>query len=311
MLHHNTRVKRFLIPIWLLTVVWLFALGPQSPQKNYVQFNSVYELQEYLTWSPEKTPLIGAHRGGPMRGFPENAIATFDHTLTYAPCLLEIDVRKTRDGRLVLMHDKTLDRTTTGRGPIEDYTYAELQQLQLVDPEGNVTPYKIPTLKDALLWARGKAILQLDVKAPVTFEQVIDSVELYQAEAYVVIITYNLQSALKVHQLNNSLVISASAKGVEGTRRLLASSIPARNLIAFVGVGEPHPEVYRMLHQRGIRAILGTFGNLDRRAARRGARVYVQLLEHGADVLATDNVPLAAQAIQLFLKQRMEFQPAR
>ena len=236
-----------------------------------------------------------------MPGYPENALETFEHTLQYAPCLLEIDVRKTRDGRLVLLHDKTLERTTTGKGLLENYTYEQLQQFQLVDPLGNVTPYKIPLLKDVLLWAKGKAILQLDVKDPVTFEQVIDSVELYQAEAYVVIITYNLRSVRRVHQLNNGLVISASAKGIEGTRRLLQSDIPSRNLIAFVGVGEPQAEVYHLLHQHGIRAILGTFGNLDRRAQKKGPGVYVQLLKRGADVLATDNVPLAARAIQLFI----------
>jgi len=310
-LRNQIQRRIFFLLIGLALFAVLAFVSPEASQKHYVQFQSVYELQEYLAWSPEKTPLIGAHRGGPMPGYPENALETFEHTLTYAPCLLEIDVRKTRDGRLVLMHDKTLDRTTTGKGPIGAYTYAELQQFHLVDPEGTVTPYKIPTLKDALLWAKGKAILQLDVKEPVTFEQVVDSVELYGAEAYVVIITYNLRSAQRVHQLNSGLVISASAKGIEGTRRLLASDIPARNLIAFVGVGEPNPEVYRMLHERGIRAILGTFGNLDRRAQRRGPQVYVKLLQNGADVLATDNVPLAARAIEAFIHQRMQLEPVR
>ncbi len=285
----------------------LFYAG--APTKHYRSFDSPAQLQAYLAWTPGKPPLIGAHRGGPMPGFPENAIETFEHVLTYAPCLLEVDVRMTRDGRLILMHDKTLDRTTTGRGLVQDYTYEELRQLHLVDPNGNVTPYKIPTLKAVLQWARGKAILQLDVKEPVTFEQLIDTVELYQAESYVVIITYNLQSALKVHALNPDLMISASAKGVEGTRRLLASAIPPRNLVAFVGVGEPDFQVYQMLHARGIRAILGTFGNLDRKAQRRGAQVYLKLLQNGADILATDNVPLAAQAIQMYMQRSQPLKP--
>ncbi len=302
----RTPVGWFLVAVLVVTLPLFFA---GTPQKHYRAFHSPAELQEYLAWEPGKTPLIGAHRGGPMPGYPENAIETFDHVLTYAPCLLEIDVRMTRDGRLILMHDKTLERTTTGKGRVVDYTFAELQQLQLVDPEGKVTPYKIPALKDVLLWARGKAILQLDVKEPVTFEQLIDTVEYYQAESYVVIITYNLRSAQKVHALNEDLVISASAKGVEGTRRLLDSGIPSRNLIAFVGVGEPDPRVYEMLHARGIRAILGTFGNLDRKAEKRGARVYLQLLQNGADVLATDNVPLAAQAIQLYIQRTVPLKP--
>ena len=93
-------------------------------------------------------------------------------------------------------------------------------------------------------------------------------------------------------------MISASAKGVEGVRRLLESGVDQKCLVAFVGVYEPSKDVYDLLHENGIRAILGTMGNLDKKAEKHGLRVYKQLLKNGADILATDNVPLAASAIE-------------
>ncbi len=82
--------------------------------------------------------VVAAHRGGPEPGFAENAIPTFENTLTQAPALLEIDIRETSDGALVLMHDDTLERTTTGAGAVREATLAELQALSLEDETGDV-----------------------------------------------------------------------------------------------------------------------------------------------------------------------------
>ncbi|NOX36144.1 MAG: glycerophosphodiester phosphodiesterase family protein [Calditrichaeota bacterium] len=282
-----------LLPVYLI-----------SDTRYYLAFQSVKELQEFISWSPKKSPLIGAHRGGPMPGFPENAIRTFENALKYAPCLIELDVRKTRDGIFVLMHDSTLDRTTTGKGPVSRYTWKELQQLYLRDNQGRVTEDRIPSLAEVFQWARGRAILELDIKRPIQPEEIVAFIREHRAEAFSIVITYSWKTAVVYHQLHPELVISAPAYGVKGTQRLLQSGIPYRNLIAFVGVREPDPKVYQLLHQHGIRAILGTMGNLDRKARRRGVRVYIQLLENGADVLSTDNVPLAARAIQEFVKMK-------
>ena len=288
----------------LLTAVF-FATGcGRKPHKYYVSFNSVAELQNYFHWKPDRKPMVSAHRGGPMPGYPENCIETFDHVLNYAPAVLECDVRKTKDGRLVMMHDETLDRTTTGTGRVIDHTLAELESLRLKDNAGKVTPYRIPLFDDVLEWGRGKAVLELDIKRPVTPEEIIAKLKQHDAFAYSVVITYSNASAMYYHQLSPELVISASAGTPRGVAGLDSTGIPAKNLIVFVGVTEPDTSVYRMLHRRGISAILGTLGNLDRRAAKRGLGVYLQFLRHGADILATDNIPMAVRAIYKFVEQR-------
>ena len=277
-------------------------------QAHTVAFDTPAALHEYLRWRPDRSPLLGAHRGGPSPGYPENCLATFEQSLQYAPCLIECDVRKSKDGVMVLMHDWSLDRTTTGKGPVEGQSLTQLKQLNLVDPNGTATQYKIPTLPEALRWARGRAILELDIKGNVTPQEVVQAIKALDAENCVIVITYDLRTAELYHRLDDRLALSCSAKGVEGVTRLLESGIPAENLIAFVGVYEPPKEVYALLHEKGVCAILGTMGNLDGKARAQGTEVYIELLHNGADVLATDEVKLASEGITRLLKNRAESQ---
>lgn len=289
------RKSVFLYSIAVLAAV-LFA-APAVPEAGRLHFAGPGDLQEYMTWHPHRAPLISAHRGGPMRGFPENALETFQNALNYGPCLIECDVRLSKDGQPVLMHDGTLDRTTTGSGKVSDYSLARLKQLFLKDPTGKITAFRIPTLAETLDWAVGRAVLTIDVKRGVPFETVTRLIREHDAGGHGIIITYNLRDAERVYRLAPDLMISVSVKGVTGVEKLFATGIPAPNLVAFVGVSEPGPEVYNLLHQKGIRAILGTMHNLDNKAAARGFQVYSQLYMNGADILSTDNVPLVKQAI--------------
>lgn len=291
-----------LVLLFVLVIILPYLRPKTDGSPHYVQFETVEQLQQYLRYAPGKTPLIGAHRGGPEKEFPENAIETFQHTLRYAPCLIECDVRKTGDGQLVFMHDASLDRTTTGNGAVSDYTLPELRKLRLKDNYGTVTDCRIPTIGEVLNWAVGKAILELDIKAGVTPEEILQAILQAKALPYVVIITYTIDQLEVYRDLHPELMISASAKSVEGVQRVLATGINPRRLLVFVGVSEPAPEVYELLHQNGIRAILGTMHNIDNKAAKRGIPVYLKVLKNGADILATDNVPLAARAIRQFEK---------
>jgi glycerophosphoryl diester phosphodiesterase len=153
----------------LLIGLLIGAWSPSSAQVSFTAGNTlktikVGDLRDFFKYSKDKISFISAHRGGPREGFPENCIETFENTLRTTPAILEIDPRFTRDGEIVLMHDVTLDRTTDGQGKVIDYTLAELKKLRLKDTEGNMTPYQIPTLDEALQWAKGKTVLVIDEK---------------------------------------------------------------------------------------------------------------------------------------------------
>jgi len=241
--------------------------------------------------------LVAAHRGGPEPGYPENCLETFQHSLKYAPCLIECDVRRTKDSILVLMHDEGISRTTTGRGNIHEYSFKELRKLTLVDPGGKITDYKIPSLQEALVWAKGRAILELDVKSDVQPWEINEILQKNDAFSCVLVITYTLGQLQNYAAIHPGLMISAAAHTREGVQRILDAGIDPDRLLIYVGVTEPGSEVYWMLHQLGIRSILGTMHNIDRAAEKRGIKVYLEVLKKGADVLATDNIPLASKAI--------------
>ncbi|HKK77249.1 MAG TPA: glycerophosphodiester phosphodiesterase family protein [Saprospiraceae bacterium] len=256
------------------------------------------ELPALMQPGTRLMPLISAHRGGrDIPGYPENSLEVFQYVVDSIPAMLECDINMTSDGVLILMHDNSLDRTTTGNGAVRDKTWEQMSELKLVDDFGKRTGFSVPTLEQTLQWARGKAILSLDVKRGVPFKNVIDLVEEYEMEDYVVVITYNVNDALSVHRLNKDLMISVSIRNQEEWLRMKNSGIPYDRMVAFTGTRLSPKSLFETLHEENIPAILGTLGNLDQQAAAQGdSRTYGKFLDLGADILATDR-PLEAGKI--------------
>lgn len=105
--------------------------------------------------------LVCAHRGD-WRYAPENSLLAIQHCIEMGVDIVEIDLQLSKDSIIVLMHDETLNRTSTGKGKISDYTYEELKKFRIRDGLGRATPYSIPTLEEAMLMAKGKILVNLD-----------------------------------------------------------------------------------------------------------------------------------------------------
>lgn len=289
-------------PFYWLAVLLLSVFTVKGQQASLLQFSTTAELQQFLSYSPNRIPLISAHRGGPAKGFPENALETFQHSTLFQPVIIECDITLSKDSVLVLMHDNRLDRTTTGKGPVGDYTYAELQQLRLKDNDGDTTTFRIPRLDDVLRWGKGKVIFTLDVKRGVPYAKVVEAVRRCKAESCSVIITYSADQAAEVYQLAPDLMISASIQSADDLLRLNGKGIPDNRLVAFIGVREGDAALYTLLHEHKILCILGTMGNLDKQAIARGDQTYYGFVERGADILSTDRAPEAGAILQQYRK---------
>jgi glycerophosphoryl diester phosphodiesterase len=112
----------------------------------------------------ERRPLVAAHRGGALL-WPENSLLAFREALALGVDLVECDVHLTADGEIVVIHDPTLDRTTTGRGAVGDLTLAQLGPARLKGPDGRPTDEPVPTLRQLLdLLVPGRAGLLLEIK---------------------------------------------------------------------------------------------------------------------------------------------------
>lgn len=302
-----TKVLRYLLLLWVFTLASCFRHSGDTeglPVGKRIQLTSAEDLYQFLTYDDNRYPLVSLHRGGPSSGYPENALETFAYNASLQPVIVECDVRLSKDSALVLMHDNTLDRTTTGHGAVKSLTLAELKKLRLVDNNKKITPYKIPTLDEALAWGKGKVIFTLDIKNDVPYESVINAIRKQHAESSVVIITYSAGQASKVHNLAGDLMISASVKNLDDLVRLSEKDIPDNRLLAFVGSREADPQLTKVLHDHGIMCILGTQGNLDRQAAKKGFQIYAGFIDRGADILSTDRPTEAGRALNFYIKKR-------
>jgi glycerophosphoryl diester phosphodiesterase len=123
--------------------------------------NKIDQLLKQLNNSNGSDVLVIAHRGD-WRNFPENSLEGFSSAIAMGVDMAEMDVAKTKDNQLVIMHDITLDRTTNGKGLVSDWTLDALRKLYLKDGLGIETKYKIPTLEEALLVCKGKTLVNLD-----------------------------------------------------------------------------------------------------------------------------------------------------
>ena len=127
-------------------------------------------IREQLLTCDESSVIVVAHRAD-WRNFPENSLEAILSASEMGVDMLEIDVQRTKDGVLILMHDHNLDRTTTGSGNIADTHWEDIAKLNLKDHQGNVTTYKVPKLEDALLACKDRIMINLD-KADRYFDEV-------------------------------------------------------------------------------------------------------------------------------------------
>jgi glycerophosphoryl diester phosphodiesterase len=106
-------------------------------------------------------PLVAAHRGGALL-WPENSLTAFRGALGLGVDLVELDVHLTQDGEVVVIHDATLDRTTTGSGPVRDRAWADLEAVSLRGLPGE----SVPRLRDVLDLVRPTRVgLLVEIKA--------------------------------------------------------------------------------------------------------------------------------------------------
>ncbi|HEY0244983.1 MAG TPA: glycerophosphodiester phosphodiesterase family protein [Mucilaginibacter sp.] len=110
--------------------------------------------------------MITAHRGD-WRNAPENSLLGFTYAADMGADIVELDLKKTKDGEIVIMHDETINRTTNGKGKPGDYTLQEIKGFRLKNGLGRVTNNPIPTLKEVMLSLKGKPVkVNLDKSYP-------------------------------------------------------------------------------------------------------------------------------------------------
>ena len=273
---------------------------------NKVLINSFHDLQKYFKYSPDRDIVISGHRGGMMPGYPENCVESCEKTLSMMPTFFEVDFSFTKDSVMVLMHDLTVDRTTNGKGKVEDYTFDEIQKLNLVDRAGNVTPYKIPTLKSILEWGKDKVVFNFDNKY-INTKGVSPEVKKASLDYYIRQLRpggdwsmyHNIMLSVRsideaLYYWNNGVrdvMFCVEISSEEHFEAYDKCPIPWDHIMAYVrlAVNPELQDVYKKLHDRGVMIMTSITGSSDKVKNPKDRRVaYERELLAEPDIIETD-----------------------
>ena len=119
------------------------------------------EIEKCFNEPASQSILIVSHRAD-WRNAPENSLQAIQNCIDMGADMVEIDLKKTKDGHLVLMHDKTINRTMTGTGSPDEYTLAELKAMRLRNCAGIKTRHQIPTFEEVMNLCKGKIMVNVD-----------------------------------------------------------------------------------------------------------------------------------------------------
>ncbi|GAC1327693.1 MAG: glycerophosphodiester phosphodiesterase [Candidatus Dormibacteria bacterium] len=155
--------------------------------------------------------LLGGHRGNPAE-HPENTLASFQSAIDLGVDVIECDVHLSQDGHLVVIHDHTLERTTSGTGPVGRYDWVELRAL---DAGGG---QRLPELVEVLELARGRVGVAIEIKSlPVRYAgleaRLVETLRDQRMTEDCAVICFDHRVIRHVRDLEPALVVGALVAG--------------------------------------------------------------------------------------------------
>lgn len=288
-------MKRSFCTILCVTLLLFYTSGCKQTSSqsrlNTVNISNFADLQEYFRYSPDKEIIISGYRGGMMEGYPENCIPSCEKTLGLLPSFFEIDPRLTKDSVLVLMHDKTIDRTTNGKGNVSEYTYEELKQFNLVDRQGNLTPYKIPTLEEMLEWGKDKCVFNFDNKG-IPWEVYSRKLDTDWKKYHNIMLSVrSLEECLFYYYRHDHIMFCVEISSWDMYEVYRDSGIPWNRLMAYVKYTmEPEKQdLYDQLRSHGVMCMTSIHPTADRQeSVEAKIEAYKKELAVNPDIIETD-----------------------
>ena len=149
-------IHKILKLLIVLIVLPLQMIGQTNSQNTSISVDKALKNNKVI---------ISAHRCS-WRTAPENSVQALKDCIKMGVDIAEFDLKLTKDGQLIVMHDNTIDRTTTGKGKPQNYTLEEIKKFKLKAATGHPTRHTIPTLEEMLTAAKGKIIVDIDKGYP-------------------------------------------------------------------------------------------------------------------------------------------------
>ena len=261
----------------------------------------LYEMND-----PNSNHIVVISHRGDWRNYPENSIPAIESVIRMGVDIMELDVKMTKDSVLILMHDKTIDRMTNGKGKVSDITYDSLMTFKMRRAHNIVTDsIKVPTLREALLCCKDRILVNVDHAYPY-YEQIVKLTEELGVANQVL-----MKSKSSIDKVNEDTqkygskmmympVIDVNKpKGKTLFAEYLEKGVvPMAFELCWQQPGEEIDECVKQVHQMGSKiwvntiwaSLCGGLGNDDDAAlaAKNPADVYGQYIDMGVSMIQTD-----------------------
>jgi glycerophosphoryl diester phosphodiesterase len=251
-----------------------------NAQKGDAHFNAIVQS---LHSTNNSVVMISAHRGSHL-DFPENSLAAIRGAIQIGVDFAEIDIRFTKDRHMVLMHDKTINRTTNGKGLVSDFTFEEIRKFRLKQKD-SLTQEIIPTLEEALSTAKGKIILDLDIKQDECIDSIITLVQRTGSEKNCLFFVYEPALAKMIKAKNADFQLLVRTESAQAVDTLFSVIRPEA-----VHIDPSHytEAVIRTLKGGKCRVWINALGDVDKKAVDGDLTAYSELLKNGVNIIQTD-----------------------
>jgi glycerophosphoryl diester phosphodiesterase len=239
--------------------------------------------------------LLAAHRGGSLL-WPENSLLAFRNAVALGADFIEFDVHLSREGEVVVIHDPTLERTTSGAGPVKDRTVAELKALRLKDRTGALTEETVPTLDEvAAVAAKGLRRMLLEIKVdpsraryPGIEEKVLAILDRHGMAGSTVVMSFDAPTWRRVRELRPDVATCALYSARMLGRTSLAAELETLRSagVRFIGVEHTAVDAAAVTQARAAGIGIGAWTVNDAAGMKRQ-------IDAGAAILITDQPDVA------------------
>ncbi len=267
--------------LFIIQLILIFSCNQSEIKTNSSDLDQI--LTKFHDPSSNKI-LIAAHRALHTK-YPENSLIAFQHSIDSGVDIIETDIRTTKDGKLILLHDGTVDRTTDGKGELRDFTFDELQKLELDKESEDPNNHKVPLAEAALNLAHGKIMIDLDIK-DVFVKHLVNLVHKTHTEKQVLFFDSDFAVLDSVLLLDSTLMLMPRAHSLEEVRVIIEKYHPP---VIHIDPSFFTKEVVNTIKASGARVWINALGFADAKALIGLVDTgYSPLVEGGANIIQTD-----------------------
>lgn len=235
-----------------------------------------------------KETLIACHRAA-HNNYPENSLKAAAAAIEMNADIIEIDVRITKDNVPVILHDRSLRRTTNGTDSIHTSTLAEVKKLKLrLTDNGEVTGESIPTLEEMLLYVKGKILVDLDLKTD-NMDAVVEVVKKTNTVDQILFFDGDFNNLNRVKELLPNAMLMPRTHDFKEVKE--AFNVLGENVtIAHIDSGCNTAEVNNFITNNGARSWINSLGDNDKLVkAGKVNSIHNDLVKNGASIIQTDH----------------------